>query len=101
MAAHSAEEMRKHVRTYMVVFAALAGLTLITVAVSYLELRMVYAIIVALFVASIKGSLVAAYFMHLISEKSAIYWILAFTAFFFAICLMLPVLTDVGMMRSP
>ena len=31
----------------------------------------------------IKASLVAGYFMHLISERKLIYCILAFTAFFF------------------
>ena len=35
---------------------------------------------VALLVATIKGSLVACYFMHLISEKKLIYAVLALTA---------------------
>ena len=41
-------------------------------------------IIVALFIASCKGFLVAGFFMHLISEKKMIYSVLAFTAFFFS-----------------
>ena len=48
---------------------------------------------VALFVAAIKGSLVACYFMHLISEKKLIYGVLALTALFFIALLLLPVLT--------
>jgi caa(3)-type oxidase subunit IV len=46
-------------------------------------------ITIALFVAVIKASLVACYFMHLISEKKMIYVILGFTAFFFAALLVL------------
>ena len=39
---------------------------------------------VALVIATIKGSLVASYFMHLISERRLIYSLLIFTAIFFA-----------------
>jgi len=48
---------------------------------------------VALIVAIIKGSLVACYFMHLISEKKLIYAVLAVTAFFFAALMALPSFT--------
>jgi caa(3)-type oxidase subunit IV len=48
---------------------------------------------VALLVAIIKGSLVACYFMHLISEKKLIYAVLAVTAFFFVALMVLPVVT--------
>ena len=47
----------------------------------------------ALLVATIKGSLVACYFMHLISEKKLILAVLVLTAVFFAVLLALPVLT--------
>lgn len=66
------------------VFAALAALTVITVAVAYLHLSIVPALIVALFIACVKGGLVAAYFMHLVSEKKVIYAILILTVVFFA-----------------
>lgn len=95
--AHTAEEIQKHVKIYMAVFAALAALTVITVAISYLNLAMPMAISVALFVAVVKGSLVAAFFMHLISERGAIFWILGVTIIFFAVCLAIPVLTSVSM----
>ncbi|MBI4042560.1 MAG: cytochrome C oxidase subunit IV family protein, partial [Deltaproteobacteria bacterium] len=52
-----------------------------------------YAIAVALLVATIKGSLVASYFMHLISEKGVIYGILAFTLIFFVALLFIPMYT--------
>jgi caa(3)-type oxidase subunit IV len=51
------------------------------------------AVTIALIVATIKGSLVACYFMHLISEKKLIYAVLALTVAFFAVLLALPVLT--------
>jgi cytochrome c oxidase subunit IV len=75
------------------VFVALMALTLITVAVSYLHLSTPVAIAVALFVATVKGSLVACYFMHLISEKKLIYVVLGITIFKFIVLLALPVLT--------
>lgn len=67
-----AEEVKKHVRIYISVFAALAVLTVVTVGVGYLHLPMLPALIAALVIASIKAGLVAAYFMHLISEERVI-----------------------------
>ena len=87
---HSAAEINKHVRVYISVFAALAALTIITVAVSYLHLPTPMAVAVALTVASIKGALVAAYFMHLSSERTIIFAILGLTALFFIVLLILP-----------
>jgi caa(3)-type oxidase subunit IV len=51
----------------------------------------VAAILVALFIASLKASLVAAYFMHLISEKKLIYAALTLTAVLFLVLMVLPV----------
>jgi len=48
---------------------------------------------VAMLVAGIKGTLVACYFMHLISERKLIYAVLALTVVFFVALLTLPVLT--------
>ena len=88
-----AVDIDKHVRIYITVFVALMVLTIVTVAVSRYHLPVPLAVSVALLVATIKGSLVACYFMHLISEKKLIYAVLALTAFFFAVLLALPVLT--------
>jgi cytochrome c oxidase subunit 4 len=68
-------------------------LTVVTVAVSYLHLPVAAAVTVALLVATIKGSLVACYFMHLISEKKLIYAVLVLTAVFFVALLALPAVT--------
>jgi cytochrome c oxidase subunit 4 len=84
------DEIRKHVRTYIMVFVALMGLTVVTVAVSYLHLDVKWAIAVALLIATLKGSLVAGYFMHLISEKKLIYATLLLTLVFFIALMVLP-----------
>ena len=88
-----AADIDRHVRIYITVFVALMVLTIITVAISYLHLPIAAAVSVALLVATIKGSLVACYFMHLISEKKLIYAVLALTAIFFVALLALPVFT--------
>jgi cytochrome c oxidase subunit 4 len=92
-AGHSAADIDKHVRVYITVFVALMVLTVVTVAVSYLDLSVPMAVTVALFVATVKGTLVACYFMHLISEKKLIYAVLALTVVFFIALMALPVLT--------
>ena len=90
MSGHSVEEIRKETRVYILVFAALAVLTLVTVGVSYLHLSFGAAVGLALFIASIKGSLVAAFFMHLISERKLIYAVLILTVIFFVALMLLP-----------
>jgi len=87
-------DIDKHVRTYVLVFVALMALTLITVGVSYLHLSTGPAIALALFIAVVKGSLVACYFMHLLSEKKLVYAVLIFTVIFFLAVLLGPVLTN-------
>ena len=90
------EDIKKHVRKYIMVFVALMALTMVTVAVSYLHLSVKAAITVALIVATVKASLVASYFMHLIDEKKTIYATLILTVVFFIVLMFLPVLTDSG-----
>jgi cytochrome c oxidase subunit IV len=90
---HDPAEIDRHVRVYITVFIALMALTLITVAISYLDLSTPMAITLALLVATIKGSLVASYFMHLISEKKLIYAVLALTVVFFVALMALPAIT--------
>jgi len=89
-----AADIDKHVRTYLLVFAALLVLTVTTVAVTKLEVSVPLGIAIGLFIATIKGSLVACYFMHLITEKKFIIWIMAMTMFFFFVLMLLPVMTS-------
>lgn len=77
------EAIKKEIKKYLMVFGALAVLTIITVSISQLHLPTTEAIILALAVATVKGSLVAAFFMHLISERKLIYAVLVLTVFFF------------------
>ena len=76
------EDIQSHVKTYIAVFAALAVGTVVTVLASNLHLGIILGIIVALLIATIKGSLVAGFFMHLVAERKVIYWVLALTATF-------------------
>jgi cytochrome c oxidase subunit IV len=93
MSSDHATDIDKHVRIYITVFSALVVLTIVTVAISRIHLPTPMAVTVALLVATVKGSLVACYFMHLISEKKLIIAVLALTAIFFIALLALPVFT--------
>ena len=87
----SPENVAREVRVYLTVFASLAVLTAVTVWVGFkLQLPMHYAIMVALAIASVKGFLVAGYFMHLLSEKKLIYAVLALTVMFFIFLIVIP-----------
>lgn len=93
MSSNEREHIQEHIRVYLSVFGALAILTVVTVAVSYLEVTIVEGIMLALVIASVKASLVAGYFMHLISEKQTIIWILILTFVFFLVLMFVPLLT--------
>lgn len=91
---HDHADIDKRVRGYLIIGASLLVLTGITVAVAWLELPVKAAIALALVIASFKASLVAGYFMHLISERKMIYGVLIVTVAFFIFLLFLPVLTN-------
>jgi cytochrome c oxidase subunit 4 len=86
-------DIDRQVRTYILIFATLMALTIITVAISRLHLSIPIAVTIALIVALIKGGLVASYFMHLLSERKLIYWVLGFTVLCFFTVLLLPLWT--------
>lgn len=90
MSSHSPEAVQKQVQIYIRVFLALAILTVLTVGVSYIHLPFAIAIAVALAIASVKASLVAAFFMHLATEKKIIGAILILSVFFFIFLLLYP-----------
>src|ERR1043165_6973958 len=87
------EEIRKHVRSYVMVGAALFVFTAITVAVNQVHLVVPLAITVALIIAMTKGSMVASVFMHLSNERRWIYGALLLTVFFFVVLLSVPFFT--------
>lgn len=83
--AHSHEDIKKHVRTYIAIFVALLVGTIVTVLLWMIHFeKFAITVAIALFVATIKASLVAGFFMHLISERKAIYAVMGCTAFLFA-----------------
>ena len=93
MATESKESIEHHIQTYIRVFIALGVLTMITVAVSYLNVSFIEAFFIAMTVATIKGSLVLGYFMHLITERQMIIWILVATVTTFIILMFIPLIS--------
>jgi len=67
-----AARVKSHLRVYVMVFVALAVLTVVTVGISYINLPTGLAIAVAMVVATVKASLVGGYFVHLLSEEKVI-----------------------------
>ena len=76
-------DISKHIRGYLIIGGTLILGTVLTVLASFVDLGHHWNIVLALIIATVKASLVALYFMHLISEKKMIYAVLGFTAFFF------------------
>ena len=92
--------VKKSVRSYMMVGAALLVFTGITVAANQFHLAVPLAITVALIIAAMKGSMVAAVFMHLSHEKKWIYGALLLTVVFFIVLMFVPLLTIAGPHRD-
>ena len=90
----SHEDIDQRVRGYMLVFAALLVGTVVTVAVSYLDLSTAPAVAIALLIATAKGSLVVLYFMHLIDERKLIYWLMGLAVTFFLFAFFVPLITE-------
>src|ERR1700745_1670954 len=87
-------DMSKSIRTYGIVGGLLLLFTIITVAVNQIHLASVaLAITIALVIATMKGTMVAAIFMHLNHEKKWIYGALVLTVMFFVVLILLPNLT--------
>lgn len=88
---HSPEAVKKEVRVYLGVFGALLVGTVVTVAASYLNVSTALGIFIALVIATVKGSLVACFFMHLRSEKIMIFASLLLMLVFFVVLMILPI----------
>jgi len=89
MAGHSEEEIKKQVLHYKLVFGALAVLTVVTVWASNLQVGVAVGVTIGLAIALVKGSMVAAIFMHLVGEKKMIVYIMVVSAVFFAVMMIL------------
>lgn len=76
-------EVGKHLPLYLGIGGALFACTALTVWLSYVDFGSQKAnIVVAMIVATFKAGLVAAIFMHLLSERWTIYRFLLLTVFF-------------------
>src|SRR5438034_7690541 len=95
------EAIKKSVRLYMMIGAALFVFTGITVAVNQVHLAIPLAITVALVIATIKGSMVASVFMHLSHEKKWIYGALLLTLVFFIVLMCVPMFTLMDGIGTP
>ena len=94
-------EIKKSVRSYLMIGAALLVFTGITVAANRFHLVVPVAITVALIIAATKGSMVAAVFMHLSHERRWIYGALLLTVVFFIVLLFVPLLTTLDHIGTP
>ena len=95
------ESIRKSMRTYLMVGAALFVFTGITVAVNQVHLAVPAAITVALIIATMKGSMVASIFMHLSHERRWIYGALILTVLGFLVLMTVPMLTQMDNIGTP
>jgi caa(3)-type oxidase subunit IV len=92
-------EVRKSIRSYMIVFGMLMVFTVLTVAVAALDVSIPLAITIALIIASMKAAMVAGVFMHLLHERQAIYGTLLLTAVFFLALIFIPLFTSMDAVR--
>jgi caa(3)-type oxidase subunit IV len=88
------------VKLYYTVFASLAVLTGMTVAVSRLHLAPTAAVVIAFMIAISKASLVAAFFMHLKYDSRALHLMCALPTLL-TLVLLMALMPDVGMARGP
>jgi caa(3)-type oxidase subunit IV len=96
-----AAEIKKGIRKYMTVGAALIVFTAITVAVNQIHLAIPIAVTLALIIATMKGAMVASVFMHLSHEKQLIYAALLLTVAGFIILMTVPIFTILDGIGTP
>src|SRR5216117_3544374 len=93
--------VRKTVRGYVMVGAALLVFTAITVAANQLHFALPIAVAIALIIAATKGSMVAVVFMHLSHEKRWLDGSLLLTVDFFHVLLSIPMFTPMDNIGTP
>src|SRR5262245_32458714 len=93
--------VKKGVRLYFMIGAALFVFTAITVAVNQVHLAIPLAITVALIIGTVKGSMVGSVFMHLSHEKKWIYGALLLTLAFWLVLMAVPFFTVSDTIGTP
>jgi caa(3)-type oxidase subunit IV len=86
-------QVKKSIRSYMLVGVALLAFTAITVGANQFHFGVPVAVTVALIIATMKGSMVASIFMHLSHEKKWIYGALILTVVGFLVLMTIPIFT--------
>jgi caa(3)-type oxidase subunit IV len=94
-------EIKKSIRTYMMVGLALLVFTGITVAANQFHFGVPVAVTVALIIATMKGSMVASIFMHLSHEKKWVYGALILTIAGFLVLMTVPFFTVADSIGKP
>lgn len=97
MSGHSPEAVKKQAKVYIAVFLGLAILTGLTVYAAQLEVSHAMHVVVALSIATVKGLLVLAFFMHLKGERRLIYVVCYMALFFFVFLLIFTFLSEYNM----
>jgi cytochrome c oxidase subunit 4 len=88
--------MNKHITseaTYYIIFAALIGLTLLTVGLSFIHLGETMHLIVGLTIATTKAVLVVLFFMHLL-YSTRLSWVMFLSGLFWLGILLVLTLAD-------
>src|SRR3954467_11010599 len=93
--------IKKSIRSYLMIGAALFVFTGITVAVNQVHLAVPAAITVALIIATMKGSMVESVFMHLSHERKWIYGALILTVLGFLVLMTVPLFTQMDNIGTP
>lgn len=94
-------EVQRKIRLYLQVFGMLMIFTVLTVTASRFHFGVPVAVTVALIIAVMKGSMVAAVFMHLSAERKWIYGALLLTVVGFIILMSLPSFTIMDSIGTP
>lgn len=81
-------DIRKEIKSYIVVFIILLGMTAMTVFASNLKIGIAVGVTLALLIATFKGALVARHFMHLKSEQNIVYMVLILAVILFAVMML-------------
>jgi heme/copper-type cytochrome/quinol oxidase subunit 4 len=91
MATNNVESIKKEIRGYVVIFIGIVSLSLTAVLIHYLHLPLMAMIVLTILIAAVQVFLAAGYFMHLISEKKLVlYIVLTLTAILVLAVLILP-----------
>jgi len=80
--AHQGEQHHVTLQTHLSVFAALIGLTILTVVTAKMMDFGAFDAFIAFSIATVKGFLVMAYFMHLKYDEKIYRWIIGSSFFF-------------------